>query len=333
MKLGLGIAGLGTAWTTGHGPALRALSDRFEVRAIYAPVAHSAQQVARQLGARTEDGYQALASREDIDAILLLSAAWHGALPILAACDCGKAVYCAAALDLDQQLAESVKARVEKAGIAFMAEMPCRQAAATVRLKELIATRLGLPHLLFCHQRSVAGETNGTPHSATMRDLTDAVDWCRYIVGREPTSVIGTMHKAHRDDLSEDYQMMSLDFSGPAASGTDVVAQISCGHYISAQWQEAASFRPPADLQIACQNGIAFIDLPSTLIWFDSAGRHMESLESERPVNEQLLAQFYRAVTSLVRDTSNLDDTYRALSITLQALASHAEGRRIPLSV
>ena len=40
------------------------------------------------------------------------------------------------------------------------------------------------------------------------------------------------------------------------------------------------SFRPPADLQIACEHGIAVVDLPSTLIWFETAGRHMESLES-----------------------------------------------------
>jgi len=46
------------------------------------------------------------------------------------------------------------------------------------------------------------------------------------------------------------------------------------------------------------------VDLPATLVWFDEAGRHQESLDSERPVGEQLLTHFYRAVTSLVRRTS-----------------------------
>ena len=41
----------------------------------------------------------------------------------------------------------------EESGIAFMAEFPRRQAPATLRLKELIATRLGEPRLLFCHRR------------------------------------------------------------------------------------------------------------------------------------------------------------------------------------
>lgn len=332
MKLGLGIAGLGPAWETRHGPALRALGDRFSVRAVYAPVAHQAAQVASQLGARCEDGYHALTRCEDIDAILFLSAGWHGALPILAACQQGKAVYCAVALDLEPEQARSVKARVEEAGIAFMAELPCRQAPATLRLKELMATNLGPPRLLFCHQRYVAQDTPSQSHGATMRDLIEAVDWCRYIVGRDPTSVVGMVHQACDENWAEDYEMMSLDFSESGAVGRGVVAQISCGRYVPEAWHEAATFRPPADIQVACQNGIAFIDLPSTLIWFDAAGRHMESLESERPIDEQLLAQFHRAVTSLVRDTSNLEDTYRALWITIQAQASHTEGRRMTLT-
>ena len=42
----------------------------------------------------------------------------------------------------------------------------------------------------------------------------------------------------------------------------------------------------------------------TTLVWFDTAGRHQESLDSERPVGEQLLTHFYRSVTSLVRQGS-----------------------------
>jgi predicted dehydrogenase len=92
------------------------------------------------------------------------------------------------------------------------------------------------------------------------------------------------------------------------------------------------AFRPPAALQVCCERGVAFIDLPATLIWFDAAGRHMESLDSERPVGERLLMQFYRAVTSLVRKTSDLDDAYRALSVTLAARQSFETGQRITLS-
>jgi len=94
------------------------------------------------------------------------------------------------------------------------------------------------------------------------------------------------------------------------------------------RWHEAIHFRPPAALQVCCENGIAFVDLPQTLIWFDEAGQHLESLDSERPVGEQLFTHFYRAVTSLVRKTSDLEDAYRALTVALSAEQSCRDGQR-----
>jgi predicted dehydrogenase len=82
-------------------------------------------------------------------------------------------------------------------------------------------------------------------------------------------------------------------------------------------------------MQICCERGIAFIDLPSTLVWFDDAGRHLESLETELPVGEQLLAQFHRSVTSLLRNMSDLNDAYRAASVFAAAIQSEATGHRI----
>jgi predicted dehydrogenase len=332
MKLRVGIIGLGEAWETRHRPALRSLADRFEVRAVCNEVAHLADQAAREFNAQSVDGFRALTEREDIDAVLILSPDWYGLLPIVAACDAGKAVYCAAGLDIDPEQARQLRDRVEQSGIAFMAEFPRRQAPATLRLKELICTRLGKPRLLFCHQRRAVEKPgvrrNGKqPHSDT-REMMELVDWCRYVVGEEPTSVVGVRHKGTAGQV-EDYQMMSLDFSPTGEPGTGATAQISSGHYIPAFWHEAISFRPPAALQVCCERGIAFVDLPATLTWFDEAGRHMESLDSERPVGEQLLTLFHRGVTSLVRKISDLEDAYRALQVVIAAKQSFLERRRV----
>ncbi len=336
MKLRVGLVGLGEAWQTRHAPALRTMSDRFEVRAVCDQVAHCAEQVAAEFNANTVDGYRTLAMREDIDAVLLLSPQWYGALPILAACESGKAVYCAAGLDLEFEEAQLVKQRVETSGIAFMAEFPRRQSPATVRLKELIATRLGAPRLVFCHQRSAAATSNQSwpvrsPEHFSARHLVELVDWCCYVIDKQPSMVTGLIHRTGNQAAGDDYQMMSLDFSDSAHPGTGPVAQISCGRYIPADWEEAITYRPLAAMQVSCLNGIAFVDLPSTLVWFDEAGRHLESLESERPIGEQLLAQFHRAVTSLVRKTNDLEEAYRALHIVREARRSHQEGRRIAL--
>lgn len=338
MKLRVGLVGLGNAWEVRHRPALRALSDRYEVRAVCEPVSQRAEMGARDFNADCVNGFRALAEREDIDAVMVLSGQWYGALPILAACDAGKAVYCAAALDFDTEQARQIKQRVEASGVAFMAEFPRRQAPATLRLKELIATRLGNPRLLFCHQRVPTEAPAGQRGSAKAlvsrtHDLVELVDWCRYVAGTDPTSVLGLTHIACNGAEEIDYEMMSLDFSGATGPGTKTTAQISSGRYMPTHWPEAVAYRPPAALQVACENGIAFIDLPSTLVWFDQAGRHMESLDSERPVGEQMLSQFHRAVTSLVRSTSGLEDAYRAMMIVQWAHQSHAEGCRIALDL
>src|SRR3954462_9500099 len=172
VKLRVGVIGLGQAWETRHAPALRALADRFEVRAFCDPVAHRAAEVAHRWPARTCDGFRALACSGDIDAILLLSARWYGALPIFAACDAGKAIYCSAALDLETHEADEVRRRVQQAGVAFMAEFPWRLAPATFRLKELMATGLGLPRLLFCNRRITSrAEDAQSYYTSDMRQL------------------------------------------------------------------------------------------------------------------------------------------------------------------
>jgi predicted dehydrogenase len=335
VKLRVGIVGLGSQWDSRYLPALRLLADRFEVRGICEQVAHLAQRAAKELNAVPVDGFRALAARDDIDAILYLADQWYGATPILAACDHGKAVYSAISLPFDAEEAALLRARVEESGIAFMAELPRRHAPATVRLKELIATRLGRPRILFCHRRVplYGGPSTAPPRdrSSEARDLMELVDWCRYVAGAEPTSVVAVRHAETPGGAVDDYQMMSLDFSTSGAPGDGVLAQISCGYYMPREWEEAVGFRPPPALQVVCERGIAFIDLPASLVWFDGAGRHQESLESDRPVGECMLLQFHRNVTSLVRAMSGLDDALKAMQIVQAAAASQSEGRRVSL--
>ena len=336
MKLRVGVVGLGDGWEHRHRPALWALADRFEVRAVCDQVGHRACQAAREFGAEVVEGFHALARREDIDAVLLLDCQWYGSLPVLAACEAAKAVYCSFGLSLDPSEAQTLKRRVDESGIAFMAEFPRRQAPATHRLKELIATRLGPPQLLFCHRRLGDDGDGRNPAGCSRRntlvqEIVELVDWCCYVVGHGATWVSGLSHgrEARRCDL--DYQMLSLGFADANAEPGGAVAQVSCGRYIPAEWPEAISFRPLASLQVSCRRGIAFVDLPATLVWFDESGRHQEPLDSERTVGEQLLTQFHRAVTSLVRRTSDLEDAFRALTIVQRAEQSSREGRRMIL--
>lgn len=327
MKLRIGLVGLGDAWQTRHRPALRMLHDRFDVRAIFSPVAKLAENTAHEFQADAVDGFRALVSRCDIDAVMVLERTWLGWLPMLAASDAGKAIYWAGGLDFDPDTDHYVRTAIDKSGVALMAEFPRRFFPATLRLKELIATHLGSPHLVFCHLRMQSAKGCESADVSTRPEFVELIDWCRYIVDREPVSVTSTAHDAAG---STAYRCLSLDF--PALAGQPAVtAQVSCGKYIRSSWREAVNFRPPSAMQICCEKGVAFVDLPSSLVWFDDAGRHLESLDSELPVGEQLLTQFHRSVTSLLRNMSDLNDAYRAASIFAAAIKSEREGLKVPV--
>lgn len=338
MRLRIGLIGLSSDWSNRHLPALRTLQDRFEVAGVYSSVSAFAETVAREFNAKQHDSFRDLLRRQDIDAALMLECDWYGTLPITAACDFGKAVYCGSEVDFDPQQAAELKRLVDQAGIAFVAEFPRRYAPASLRLKELIATRLGQPQLLFCHKRLTCEPNNGRSGRSlaarTDRELIELIDWCSFIAGREIRSVQSTVHQrllAGQNASQPDYQSISLDLSAPDAPFGSTVAQISCGTYIPPAWNEAVAFRPPAAVQVCCEKGLAFVDLPNSLIWFDDAGRHQESLESEMAVGQQLLTQFHRAVTSLVRKMGDLEDVYRCLDALRTARESSQQRKTIDL--
>ena len=343
MKLRVGLVGLGDQWKTRHRPALMALADRFEVRAVCCEVAERGRLVAAEFKAVSVDGFRAMVQRDDIDAVLALSPEWYGPLPILAACEAGKAVYSSAALDISPSQALEIRTRIEKSGVAFMAELPRRHSSATIRLKELIATRLGKPRLLFCHERMpMESQSNslrrGDYCPLVWRYLMEQVDWCRYLVNDDPASVISAVHEQHDKKIDLFYQMVSLDFpayptqDNGSCAGIRPQAQISVGHYIPERWSDALSYKRPASIQVCCERGMAFIDLPNSLTWFDEAGQHTESLDSERSVGEQMLDRFHRAVTSLIRKTTDPEDAYRALKVVVSAHESAKNGHRVLLT-
>ncbi len=336
MRLRLGLIGLSRDWQNRYRPALRMLQDRFEVRGVYSSVARLADQVAQEFACERFDGYRAMLERSDIDAIMLLDGDWFGTLPVQAACEYGKAIYCGTEVDFQPEVASQLKRQVEESGVAFMAEFPRRFAPATLRLKELIATRLGRPRLLFCHRRLACETGNGQRSHRTLadrsrRELMELIDWCRFIVGHDARGVQAVYHPSMTEQATPDYQVLSLDFSTGSDPSQATLAQISCGAYIPGTWHEAITFRPPAAVQVCCEKGLAFVDLPSSLIWFDEAGRHQESLDSELSVGQQLLTQFHRAVTSLLRKMGDLEDVYRSLQALEKARYSMQHGGRISL--
>lgn len=338
MRLRVGLIGLGENWQSRHRPALLAMADRFEVKAICCEIAKRSEVAAAEFNALAMDGFRAMMERDDIDAVLALSPDWVGPLPMVAACEAGKAVFSAAALDIIPEQIDELRERIDRSGVAFMAELPRRFAPATIRLKELIATRLGQPKLLFCHERLPAEAQSsrlrrGKYNPLSWRHLMEIVDWISYVVGRQPDSVMSAIHEQHCSERDAFYQMMNIEYPSAQEGLPPVMAQLSVGHYVPQRWADALNYRRPASMQICCERGMAFVDLPSNVIWFDDAGQHTESLDTERPVGERMLEYFFRSVTSLVRRSSDLNDSCRAMQVVIAARESARTGNRQDLRV
>lgn len=329
MKLRVALLGLSSDWKTRHLPALRLLHDRFEVAGVYCAVGSFADSLARELGTVKYDGYRELIRQPQVDAVMILESAWNGTLPMLAACEYGKVIYCGTEINLDCHSAELVRQEVDKAGVAFMPELPRRFAPASLRLKELLATKLGKPQLLFCHKR-LTTEVTRTRNliERADRELMELMDWCSFIVGQPIRAVTCAQHIGRG---GPDYRSVSVDLSPEADPLGTTVAQVSCGTYFPQAWHEAIAYRPPAAVQVCCEKGLVFVDLPNQLVWFDEAGRHQETLDSELSVGQLLLSQFHRSITSLVRKMADVDDLCVALRALQAAYDSACQRRTIEL--
>ncbi|MBN1851925.1 MAG: Gfo/Idh/MocA family oxidoreductase [Pirellulales bacterium] len=340
MKLNVGIIGLGGSWETRYAPALWSLEDWFHIAAISDPIAARAEQLLCGLAARGPapdrvDGFRSLIAREDIDAILVLSHRWFGELPILAACEMGKAIYCADIFDRSC-LRNSAWRRhlLPKAESLFFPELPLRYIPATLRLKELMATSLGRPSRLRCILRNRVDSlaTHPDPEMA-IQSLLHHVDWCRNIVGYEPSSVVGLAHQLESpdagDDPPDDRLMMDLDFSVAARPGTGTMAWLRWEGSVPASWLETENSLEPIDCEVTCDRGSVQISFPDKLVWMDAHGANSEYLDRDWSVGEQMFLQFHRILTNPGLDTNSLKDCCRAIAIVQMAARSQKEGRRI----
>src|SRR6516165_3280593 len=98
--LRVGIIGLGRRWRRRYRPALEALRDRYEIKAVCDEVRARAVHEGRHLGCAAM-GPGGLVARDDLDALLLCSRQWFGLWPVERAAQTGLPVFCAMPLEAD----------------------------------------------------------------------------------------------------------------------------------------------------------------------------------------------------------------------------------------
>jgi predicted dehydrogenase len=303
VRLRVGVIGLGRLWEARHKPALARLKERFQVTAVYDQVHRRAELEAVQLRCTAVAGLKELIERPDVDVIHLLSPQWFGLFPIELACLTKKPLYCALPLAGSIDELEQVAEKVMQSGIPFMTEFARRFYPATLRLRELLATKIGSPRLIVGHSRLFGYDRYGTPGPTTQVTpaplLVDPgsylLDWCCFLFQADPIWLQGgggrILPKAS-EGLAPglDFESFSVEFEGGG------MAQISFGRYHREAWGEATRFLPAPGFQVYAERGAAWLELPDRIQWSDAEGTHEERLPLEPTVGDILNEQFHRLV-------------------------------------
>jgi hypothetical protein len=299
-KVSLGLVGTGPLWERGYRDAVRRNLHHIAVRGVYDAVPARGDQTAREWQALAAPSLTALFERPDIDAVVILDAAWFGAFPLQLACRFGKPTLLARPCDGKLSQLEQVQRAAQEAGVMIMAAFPRRHTPAMNRLRELIVTRLGSPTSI---RLEVAEEAVLDRHH-----LAELLDWCTYVAGRPPFRVTA----------SPDASCIDLEF--PPTAGTPRPG----ARIVLLRPQKPTGGADGNDveaLHVVCQRGSADIVSDEEIAWRNGEQEVRDNLASERSSAEIILDQFCRRVVGGLVPVSDLSDALRAWRFA-EALAS-----------
>ena len=334
-RLRIGVVGLGRLWEARHKPALARMRDRFRVTAVYDQVAGRAEIEASQLSCSASSGLAALIDRTDVDAVYLLTPQWFGLHAIELACAAGKPIYCALPLASDPDELGRLDAIVRASGVAFMPEFARRFYPTSLRLRELIATKIGKPRLVVSKSRLFGFDrysqpgpsTQMAPNSLLIDPGSYLLAWCRFVFQSEPLSVQGWGGVIFPNEATAanepDYETFLLEFAGGAA------AQVSVGKYHRGPWGDATQFLPAPGIQVFAERGVAWLEMPDKVRWSDDQGSHQEHLPMEPSVGEILNDHFLRLTRGEPTMAPGWSDAVAVAHLVGALRRSRRDGRRV----
>lgn len=271
-RLRVGVLGLGRRWRR-YRSVLERLRSQLAVRVVCDALSHRAERQARQLGCAAAAGPVELLDRDDVDALLLLSAPWYGLWPLERACRVGKAVYCAVSPALDGAHVDEQRRQVEEAGLPVLMALPGVEAPALHRLRELLADSLGPPQLVRADRvLPGAAQANEADSAAAFLPLLRS---CADLFGAAPVTV---------------------RLTPVAETGlTTLTAEFGAGRVAQLTVWRGPKARPSWQIEVVAENGTAAAELPGRLRWRDAGGGHVQHLPGRRP-EQVLLERFVQGV-------------------------------------
>ena len=124
--------------------------------------------------------------RDDVQALLVLDAAWYAEVPAQFACQVRKPAFLAGRHVPRFPLTDQLLRPAAESGVTLMPDFGYCYTPATSRLRELVATRLGRPLAMTVDIAAPVDDSSDDtqPLAAASRDLlATTIDWCTNVVG------------------------------------------------------------------------------------------------------------------------------------------------------
>ena len=271
----LGIVGGGLVWDARYRAAVSALT-RGKVTAVFSPQVPEGETLAHESGGKLFCSLRTMLDEAGVRAILILETGWSREWAISLAIARQIPVY--VAVPIDEHLPRIAPGLVnqEAEGAVVVPGVLLRATPAALRLRELIATKLGAV-------QELAVELPASEPTDSL--VISAIDWCRSLLGstvsqitREPTpdGQLLVMSCGRRTPLSPPVR---TEIRMPATAATSAAPPV--GQLIA---------------RVRCQKGHAELIGESHLHWQTDTESADESLESDRPAEQVLLDLFLRRV-------------------------------------
>jgi predicted dehydrogenase len=310
--LQVGVIGLGRRWRRQYRPALRALRQRYRVRAVCDPVHRRAVRTAAELGCEAAAGPTALLEDEAVEALLLVDRPWYGLWPLELACRAKRPVFCAWPLETDAAHADALRQQIQESRLPVLMALPLRLAPATAWLREVLNQQVGPARLVACDLLVPEGRRRRA--AALLGHISTAlVDWCVTFLDQPPKSVLAA------GTATGEFASLVLEFPD--------------GRAAVVQSRRTRRARRALRLGVEAPGGSAEVLLPPGSVGWTEGDRRCEvTLPVYRPVAQALLEHFHAAVRTGRAPEPSFEDAYRLLGWLRAAALSRAEGRRVPLT-
>lgn len=308
FMLDIGLVGLGLDWEACYKPVLIRLRSRLRVRAVHTHVATRCEPVAAELDCRPALSLTSLIERPDLKAIVVLDPGWCGVVPVELALERGKPVFFANAGGLPRDWIPRLAEHSARTGVMLMPDLRFRYLPSTIRLRELIATRIGRP--LQLEARWLAGSGEGRPGGRLDARGVEVLDWFHALAGTAPVRMLRV--EGGRSDGE-------VEFARPAKGGEPTRGRLVSEPCDAPEGDPSSRFGSgaarPVELTIRCERGSARIAQPTEIEWRSGAEGEAacrESLTGEREDLELMLDHFARRVAGGLVPVPTFEDLEQA---------------------